>query len=121
MKAEECAAVAKFLAEQHTAFTGKREGTGASYEQRSVAFAETKTAVAQAVCRGCGGRNLTAHWGRGYYWKCADCSASTTIPTVCGECGAKGDRGKGVRVEKSRGTYTRVCEGCGYEELVWEE
>lgn len=121
MKQEESAAVAQFLTNQHTPVTSKREEIPRPVERVAAPVAVAKPTVAQAVCRGCGGGNLSAHWGRGYYWKCGDCGVSTTIPVVCTGCGAKGERGKGVRVEKSRGTYTRVCEGCGVAEVVWEE
>ena len=73
-----------------------------------------------AVCRSCGSSNLRGNWGgHGYYWRCADCSKNTPMPTVCTVCGAQGVRGKLVRVRKDGPSYFRRCEPCGVEEQIW--
>ena len=121
MEADECKAVTDFLKEQHT--NEGRRGVSAQKPAATRAPAAERPKRAgvgkDGVCRECKGEKLTAHWGKGYYWKCQDCGASTTMPTVCSSCGAKGDRGKGVRIRKDGERYERVCEGCGCEELVW--
>lgn len=83
----------------------------------------SKSAPAGAiVCRGCGGKSLTAHWGKyGYYWKCADCSGNTPMPTSCSICGAEGTRGRTVRIRKESAKYFRACEACGIDECIWTE
>jgi hypothetical protein len=71
------------------------------------------------ACQHCGSTALSALWGKyGYYWKCDACSKNTAMPTVCSACGAKGDRGKIVRIRKDGPAYYRDCESCGISERV---
>ena len=61
-----------------------------------------------------------ARWGKyGYYWQCRACQKNTPMPTECRSCGAKGHRGREVRIRKDGPTYFRDCQRCGNSELVW--
>ena len=44
---------------------------------------------------------------------------NTPMPTVCRACGAKGHRGREVRIRKDGPAYFRDCERCGHCEHVW--
>ena len=85
--------------------------------------------TANAVCKHCGERDLTARWGQyGYYWRCGACGKNTAMPKTCSRCGATGSRGNSVRVRKEKGgparkkgTYFRDCKECDTSERIWVE
>lgn len=128
MKAEEVPAVADFLVARHEA---KARAEVAVQTAAIMAPAESPTApkpklsavpAAAAACKGCGGTDLSAQWGKyGYYWKCQICGTNTSMPTICSACGAEGHRGKIVRIRKDGPKYFRACEKCGIEERIWTE
>jgi len=129
MKKEEAAAVAQFLAEQHTARSRTvqtqaplppipKPAPSAPAQQTRQSAAPTRA----PVCRQCGGTQLAARWGKyGYYWSCASCEKNTPMPTVCSVCGAVGERRNTVRIRKDGPQYFRKCEPCGIEEVIWRE
>lgn len=128
MKAEEAPAVAEFLAARHEAKSRVEPVT-----QVAATIAPTLSPTAPtpkraavpatgAICKRCGGADLSAQWGKyGYYWKCLSCGTNTSMPTVCSACGAEGHRGTVVRIRKDGPKYFRACEQCGIEERIWTE
>src|SRR5690606_1675655 len=73
-----------------------------------------------ALCRHCGSNRLEGRWGRyGYYFLCHACGKNTPMATTCTGCGAVGERGKIVRIQKRGTQFHRACEACGHEEEVW--
>lgn len=90
----------------------------AAPETRKPPSPPTSTA-AETTCKHCGSVNLEARWGRyGYHWHCNDCDKNTRIPVICTACGAQGQAGKPVKVQKRGAEFNRICE-CGHTELVW--
>ena len=125
MKAEEVSAVAEFLAARHEARTRAEQFVQAAAPVASSTAPRPKPAAAPTAgtaCKGCGGTELSAQWGKyGYYWKCLGCGTNTSMPTVCSACGAEGHRGKGIRIRKDGPKYFRACEQCGIDERIWTE
>ena len=138
MRMEEARAVADFLLEHHTPRDQSRK-TAATVSATSSSTAESdqatpasprnstplQTSAASSSapsCKSCGGANLTARSGKyGYYWRCGDCGTNTAIPTVCFICGAKGKRGRTVRIRKEGPVHYRVCDSCGMSERIWTQ
>jgi hypothetical protein len=125
MKVEEVSAVAEFLAARHEAKTRAERAVQVAAMTAPVpspvASKPKPGAVpaALAACKGCGGRKLSAKWGKyGYYWRCLSCGTNTSMPTICSACGAEGHRGKTVRIRKDGPKYFRACERCGIEERI---
>ncbi len=128
MKSEEVTLVAEFLAARHEANVRPKLDTQTAatvaVEIPPPAPKSEPAAVpaAGAACKGCGGTDLSAHWGKyGYYWKCQSCGTNASMPTNCSACGAEGHRGKVVRIRKEGPKYLRACEQCGIEERIWTE
>ena len=128
MKAEEVPAVAEFLAARHEARARAEPAVQTVKTTASMTSSTTRQsrpapiASAGPACKGCGGADLSAQWGKyGYYWKCLGCGTNTSMPTVCSACGAEGHRGKVVRIRKDGPKYFRACEQCGIEERIWTE
>lgn len=77
---------------------------------------------AHARCEKCQSTKLRAQSGKfGYFWRCDDCKATTTMPTICSACGVKGRGGDPVRIRKDGPRYERSCQSCGHYETVWIE
>ena len=127
MEAQEAAGVAEFLAARHV------DRSGASPAQLSQAARnhsrrpsrgepDRANGTAEAACKHCGVKDLTASWGKfGYYWRCGVCGKNTAMPKVCSVCGTEGRRGNGIRVRKEGVNYFRDCEACGTSERIWIE
>lgn len=98
---------------------GARSGAGAGAAVGAGAGSAGGSASAAIACKKCAGTNLTALWGKSYYFKCGDCGGNTAIPVVCSLCDAKGSGGKVVRIRKEGLKFFRRCEACGIEECVW--
>lgn len=119
--------VAEFLADQHTDRAGApsaRANKNAPNRDRKRprSHATGATRSANAACKYCGSKDLTARSGQyGYYWKCGACDKNTAMPAECSACGAKKGRENGVRVRKDKKTYFRDCEACGTSEPIWIE
>lgn len=124
MSQEESLAVSRFLANRHVPKVTAPLPQGPSPLPAVTSKAATAaTAVSSKLsCKHCRATALTAAWGPyGYYWKCAACNGNTAMPVECSACGAKGDRGKVVRIRKEGPKYYRCCDSCGIEESIWTE
>ena len=119
--------VAEFLAAQHVDRPGApptRANKTAPNQNRTRPRNKTTGAgrPANAACKHCGSKDLTARSGKyGYYWNCGACNKTTTMPVECSACGAKKGRDNGVRVRKDKKTYFRDCKACGESESIWAE
>ena len=89
MEDEEPEKVAEFLAAQHTdrprasSAPTKRSAYGQNHKRPRNRAAETGRS-ANAACKHCGSKDLTARSGQyGYYWKCGACDKNTAMPAVC--------------------------------------
>ena len=124
MTKEEAEAVATFLAERHQ---GARSQDPQRLDRhppaaptRAPRHGDATAASAEPACKHCASKDLVARWGKyGYYWQCRACQKNTPMPTECRSCGAKGHRGREVRIRKDGPTYFRDCQRCGNSELVW--
>ncbi len=120
----EAGEVAQYLCDQHTPIV-KSPPIADSQEllsPRPERAASVPMPPSFASCKACEGVSLTANWGKyGYYWKCNDCSANTSMPTVCSACGVEGAHGKKVRIRKEGPKYFRVCDMCNIQERIWTE
>ena len=120
-------AVAEFLATSHverSSAAPTRMNRAAPIQDRASSRGKPvrRTSTAEAVCRHCRAKDLTAASGKfGYYWRCGACGKNTSMPKVCPRCGAEGRRDDGVRVRKQGRTYFRDCKACGTSEVVWTE
>lgn len=128
MRVEELPAVADFLVARHEARTPAEYPAQTAATKVPVAAPTTPeskqvaNSFVGATCKGRGGADLSARWGKyGYYWKCLSCGTNTSMPTVCSACGAQGHRGKVVRIRKNGPKYFRACDKCGIEERIWTE
>ena len=130
MEAQEAAGVAEFLAARHVDRSGApparlNRAAPNQYSPPSQGKPSGGGVTAEAVCKDCGARDLTARWGKfGYYWRCGACGKNTPMPTVCPACGAEGRRGdeiRVVRVRKAGPKYFRDCKACETSETIWTE
>ena len=111
METHEVERVARFLEERHV-------DRGKGRHARSVPGMKAN----DAACKHCGAEDLhVAGFYYGYYWRCGVCDGTTNMPTVCSSCGAKGRRGKVVRIRKEGRKYFRDCESCEASEIAWIE
>ena len=124
MQESEAGQVAEFLAERHV----DRSRTAPARSIRAVPDAPSNprdiaadARATRVACKHCGSTDLHAGFHFGYYWRCGKCGETMNMPTVCSSCGAKGRRGKGVRVRKDGKHYFRSCGTCGYSETIWTE
>jgi len=127
MSEDEAKSVAQFLVEHHSPLRAEAPRTRPSVPpQTSHSTAPSRqqsspptVSSTVSVCKHCSSANLTAHSGQfGYYWKCGACAKNTAMPTVCAACGAKGDRGRGVKIRKEGAAYYRDCGACGVSDRV---
>lgn len=114
MQESEATQVAGFLAEQHVDCSR----AAPSDPSRNMVLGAP---AAEAACKHCGATDLHASFHYGYFWRCGACDGTTNMPTVCSSCGAKGQRGKGVRIRKKGKDYFRDCETCGTSEIIWSK
>ncbi|MBX3323850.1 MAG: NERD domain-containing protein [Phycisphaeraceae bacterium] len=129
MSVNELARVEQFLNSRHQPIEGDGRGprsTGVAQRCEDDVTPQPATkerfGAPDSVCKGCGGRNLMARWGKyGYYWICRDCHKNTKMPTVCSVCGVVGEKGLPVSIRKEGAKYYRVCAACGIEERIWTE
>lgn len=127
MKEREAAGVAEFLASRHVEHSNAKptrmDRTVPMQDRTASRGKPTRGgSAAEAVCKHCGAKDLTAMWGQyGYYWRCGACRKNTSMPKVCSGCGADGRQGHPVRVRKERENYFRDCKACDKSETIWTE
>ena len=118
LEPREVAKVARFLGARHAECCGNSSPAQFPEEIKGECVRAMRTH--EAVCKYCAGKELTARWGQNsYHWRCGDCGRDTPLPAVCASCGARGRRGKGVRIRKRNTEYSRECEACGFSETIW--
>ncbi len=118
LEPREAAKVARFLGARHAECSGNSSPAQFPKEDKGDCVRAMRTH--EAVCNFCTGKELTARWGQNsYHWRCGACGRDTPMPAVCASCGAKGRRGRGVRIRKRNTEYSRDCEACGFSETIW--
>lgn len=128
MKPQEAERVFNFLGSRHVDRPGDR-----SVQSKQTSQGDSRrhapppgkpkrsTDKAQAACKHCGKRDLTAMAGRyGYYWRCDVCGKNTAMPTVCSACGTE-RKDNGVRVRKEGRMFFPDCQKCGFSERIWSD
>jgi len=118
-KSDEQEAIVRFLQQRHTPRQQSSQNevivTEPVRQEGAVQKESTSSVLPIPSCRHCESMSLTIVYGRyGYYFKCQDCGGNTPVDFTCSSCGVK------ARVSKKGQKFTRVCNSCKHQELVYK-